>query len=195
MCRAQRALPVVRLNFACPKGTPVVRLNFACPEGTSTCSPQLRSARLAHALPSNKKMRSAACKGCASRAQRALLLVRLSFVNSLAAPSRHKKNAKCGAMHRASRAQRALPVVRLNFALLVWLTPSRQTKKCEVQPAKAVLRSKNLWKGVRGRTFPERFSPPLSTNPPHTLRISPFRRRSGDRTVRGLCPVPGRHRG
>ena len=168
-----------------------------CPEGTSTCSPQLRAARLAHAPSRHKKMRSAACKGCASRAQRALPVVRLNFALLvwLTHPPDKQKNAKCGAMHRASRAQRALPVVRLNFALLVWLTPSRQTKKCEVQPAKAVLRSKNLWKGVRGRTFPERFSPPLSTNPPHALRISPFRRRSGDRSVRGLCPVPGRHRG
>ena len=40
----------------------------------------------------------------------------------------------------ASCAQRALLPVRLNFALLVWLTRPPDIKKCEVQPAKAVLR-------------------------------------------------------
>ena len=166
---AQRALLPVRLNFALlvwltpSRQTKKMRSAVPCtvlrvPRGhfylfasTSLCSFGSRT------LPSNKKMRSAACKGCASRAQRALLLV------------------------------------RLNFALLVWLTPSRQTKKCEVRYSVPCFAPK-VFEGVPGEAFFRKFHRQKKTLPPHALRISPFRRRSGDRSVRGLCPVPGRHR-
>ena len=179
MCRAQRALLLVRLNFALLVWLTPSRQTKKC---------EVQPAKAVLRVP---KGHFYLC-GSASCAQRALLPVRLNFALLVwLTPSRHKKMRSAACKGCASRAQRALLLVRLSFVNSL-AAPSRHKKNAKCGAMHRASLQKSL-RGCRGKLSSES-STGKKALPPHTLRLSPFRRRSGDRTVRGLCPAPGRHR-